>query len=406
MKILQLCKKVPCPINDGERVAIYHLSKGLTEVGCSVTLLAITTPKHPYKDTSDASSLVHYDRVITHYVDTRIKPIPLLVNLVRETSYNIERFYDQEFAKVLIRVLGESDFDFIQLETLYMTPYIETIRAHSDAKICLRSHNLEYEIWKDLALETVNPAKSWYYNLCAARLLQEEIGGFSAYDLLLSIADTDLAKYGELGYNGDSISTPVGLDMKNYSFRAVSALNQNFKFGFIGSLDWRPNLEGLRWFFDEIWYKVTMTYPDVEFHLAGRNGSADLVPAHCSGITFHGEVDDAQAFMQELDLLVVPLFSGSGIRVKILESMAVGTPIASTPKGFEGIPVNHETDAFVFESDADLLLLIQDVIHKRYNLEQVALKARLLVENNFEYKSIARRVVEAMQSITVNKKSR
>ena len=402
MNILQLCKKVPYPINDGERVAIYHLSKGLTEVGCNVTLLAITTPKHPYTENSEASSLAHYNRVITHHIDTRIKPIPLLVNLLREDSYNIERFFNQEFAKVLVRVLEGSDFDYVQLETLYMTPYIETIQAHSNAKICLRSHNLEYEIWKDLASETVNPPKSWYYNLCAARLLREEIKGFDSYNLLLSIAHTDLVKYRELGYNGRSISTPVGLDMENYSYREERPSNRNFKFGFIGSLDWRPNIEGLRWFFDEVWSKVAMTYPEAEFHLAGRNGTADLVPTNSTGVTFHGEVDEAQEFMQTLDMLLVPLFSGSGIRVKILESMAVGTPVASTPKGFEGISVNHGSEAFVFESDTDLLLLIQDVLHKNYNLGKVALEARSLVESNFEYKSIARRVVEAMQSNTIN----
>ena len=104
----------------------------------------------------------------------------------------------------------------------------------------------------------------------------------------------------------------------------------------LGAMDWGPNREGIEWFLTSVWPTLVARHPGTEFHLAGK-GLDPTVYAHIPGVVNHGEVPDAESFSTEFDLLVVPLLRGAGIRVKIVEAMAKGIPVATTGKGVAGL---------------------------------------------------------------------
>jgi len=118
MNILQLTKKVPYPLKDGESIAIHYLSKGLVEIGCNVSLLAINTKKHFVQLKGRPHEMLHYSEVDTVYLDNTITFKDAFVNLVTNKSYNIERFRSDDFSEKLIEILAQKSFDVIQLETL------------------------------------------------------------------------------------------------------------------------------------------------------------------------------------------------------------------------------------------------------------------------------------------------
>ena len=101
MTILQLCKKFPFPLKDGESIAVSYLAKALAEQGHSVTLMAMNTHKHWYNLEDLPDDFDHYLSVHTVEVDNRIKPIAALLNLFSARSYHIERFIDRRFAERL-----------------------------------------------------------------------------------------------------------------------------------------------------------------------------------------------------------------------------------------------------------------------------------------------------------------
>ena len=154
MRILQLCKKFPYPLKDGESIAVNSLSKSLHELGCEVTLLAMNTRKHFYDTRKLPSSFTHYQQIHTVTLDNRIKPLEAFANLFSRDSYHISRFVSSGFQQALVRLLREESFDVIQLETLYLAPYIPLIRRHSDALVAMRAHNVEHEIWQRIAANT------------------------------------------------------------------------------------------------------------------------------------------------------------------------------------------------------------------------------------------------------------
>ena len=392
MKILQLCKKIPYPLRDGESIAIHFLSKGLVAQGCEVHLLAFNTQKHFAEYEETPSELSHYSSITKISLDTSVKPLAAFLNLFSSQSYNIQRFIDSRFSAALSAKLKNEEFDLVQLETLYMAPYISELRKFFQLKVVMRSHNLEGEIWRNLSVQTANPLKKFYFKLCSDRLNNYELEIQDHYDSLLPISSIDEQKYLKKDYTNPALVTPIGLDMEDYKFSMGGSSIR--RLGYIGSLDWKPNIEGVEWFLDKVWNTVTRDKVNLEFHLAGRNPGQLFKNVASPGFKMHGEVGDAISFIESLDVMVVPLFSGSGMRVKIIESMALGTIVLSTAKGFEGIPVEHGKHCFIFETIEELIEAIEFCLSDSEKLSRIRQSARLLVEEIFEYENIAKRVVE------------
>ena len=147
MKILQLCKKFPYPLKDGESIAVSYLSKALHKQGCEISLLSMNTSKH-YTDVSALpADYNQYEQIEVVDVDNSIKISEAFLNLFSKESYHVSRFISKEFEAKLVEMITCTDYDVIQLETLYLTPYIDIIKKHSNAIVAMRAHNIEHEIW-------------------------------------------------------------------------------------------------------------------------------------------------------------------------------------------------------------------------------------------------------------------
>jgi len=90
----------------------------------------------------------HYKEIHVTDIDNRVKVLEAFANLFSSKSYHISRFDSKEYNDKLIALLQDNEYDVIQLETLYLTPYIDTIKQHSNAIVSMRSHNVEFEIWE------------------------------------------------------------------------------------------------------------------------------------------------------------------------------------------------------------------------------------------------------------------
>ena len=149
----------------------------------------------------------------------------------------------------------------------------------------------------------------------------------------------DEAFFRSSSYKGPAITIPTGLSLEEYP---LSPLPSDPTLFFIGALDWLPNQEGLTWFLDKVFERLVAAMPELEFHIAGRNAPKQFVKRlHHRRIIYHGEVDDARKFIQSFRVMVAPLLSGSGIRIKILEGMALGRPVVTTSVGIKGIDAEN-----------------------------------------------------------------
>lgn len=400
MKILQLCKKMPYPLKDGEAIAVTYLAKALHQLGAEVTLLSMNTTKHYVEPETYHNQLDHYQAVHTVGVDNRVNVKDAFLNLFSSASYHIARFVSGDFEQKLIQLLKAEDYDIVQLETLYLAPYVEAIRTHSKAKIVLRSHNVEHEIWKRITKNTSLGAKKLYLQLLSHRLEQFELNNLNTYDLLVAITQRDLDFFQRLGCSIPTHVTPIGLDLFDYDRQPLpNPLKPTF--GFIGSLDWMPNTEGIDWVLEEVWPIVLERLPEAELHLAGRNASSAWIAgvAQHSNVVVHGEVSSAAAFINQHAVMLVPLFSGSGMRVKILEGMALGKTVISTSLGLEGIHATPGKEVLV----ADQAGAFADAMVRCYQqpelLHQIGEQAVRFLHEHYDNQAVARRLLAHYQQL-------
>jgi glycosyltransferase involved in cell wall biosynthesis len=335
MRILQLSNKFVYPPKDGGAIGIFNYAKSFSALGCEVTLLAMNTTKHYFDIKNLPEEIKKMADWIAVDVDNSVKPVSALISLLQNRSYNIARFISSAYNDKLIELLHQKEFDIIQLEGLYLSPYVETIRAFSDAKIVMRSHNIEHEIWERAANNEKGFLKKLYLKILAKQLRSYETSRLNKYDLVTSVTDRDAEMLRKLG-----CELPIHVCPAPYDETVLKPDKSKIEFPsvfFIGALDWMPNAEGLNWFLEKVWGKINLQFPELKFYIAGRS-AGDFRFEKGKNIVMAGEVENAYDFMNSKGIMIVPLFSGSGIRVKIIEGMALGKTIVSTSLGAEGIP--------------------------------------------------------------------
>jgi glycosyltransferase involved in cell wall biosynthesis len=396
MKILQLTKKFPFPLKDGESIAVTNLSESLNTLGWEITLLSMNTVKHYISEDSIPDSYNHYKAIHTVNLDNRVTILGALENLFSKESYHICRFYFSEYEQKLVDLLKANEYDFIQLETLYLAPYIECIRSHSDAKIIMRSHNVEFEIWNRITSNTSFWPKKFYLNYLAKKLRKFEIESLEKYDALVTVTQRDLETYQKLGFSGRGMTLPIGLNSEDYIPEKSKEFSNSISF--IGSLDWLPNLEGLNWFLDEVWPKIIQKNANLKLYIAGRNTPDRIKLLQSKNIIIEGEVDDAKAFINNHSIMIVPLLSGSGMRVKILEGMALNRVVISTSIGMEGIEATNKKEIVTADSPQEFVEMIDWVSKDLSKQEEIGNNARNFIVNYFDRETNTKKLINFLKS--------
>lgn len=398
MRILQLCKKFPYPLKDGESIAVTNLSRALTDLDCEVTLLTMNTSKHYFNPADLPRNYNRYHAIHAVKVDNRVKVKDAFINLFSEQSYHVSRFISKDFEDKLIELLNNNQYDIIQMETPILAPYLPVIRRHTDAPVAMRSHNVEHEIWQRIADNTVwQPKKAYLQNL-AKKLRRFETGTLKNFDLLVPITRRDEHTFQDLGYRGPSVVTPIGINGTDYQ-PDLSSFQKPVSLSFIGSLDWIPNQEGLLWFLENVWPEVSRKHPELEFHIAGRNTPASMLKMKIRNVTFHGEVECSKDFLNAHSIMVVPLLSGSGMRVKILEGMALGKVVLTTSIGVEGIEAGDRQEILRADSPQAFIEQLDFAVKNKAALPHIGSEARELLIAEYDNLNIARRLKRAYSDL-------
>ena len=397
MNILQITKKFPYPFIDGEVIAIHNLTKGFAALNHSVTVLSLNTQKHYFnlqKLTDNIKRLATYDAV---NIDTSIKPVNAFLNLFTSKSYNIERFYSIAFEQKIVATLAAKNFDFILLEGIYLMRYIDIIRRNTKAKVVLRPHNVEYIIWQRLWQNETNPLKKIYLQLLAKRIKKFELENISKADLLIPVSETDRKIFIEHGCTLPSQTFPIGYELTTGA--AVSNIGTGITeeenaISFIGGMDWLPNREGVEWFLKNVWLNVVEQIPDAKFYLAGRNFPDEIKSLKVKGLVIIGEVADAQKFIASKSISVVPLFAGSGMRVKIIEAMALGRAIVSTSVGAEGIDYTNNKNILIADDETSFAEAIIKTLRDSALRHQLGHNAKQLVNTQYDNSKICSAIID------------
>jgi glycosyltransferase involved in cell wall biosynthesis len=397
MRVLQLTKKVPFPSKDGESMAIRSLASSLVSNGVSVDLLSLNTNKHRFSSDLDDLDSTLYRSIYMVEINTDFHPISFLLNLFSNIPYQISRFVKKDYKVKLISLLTQNEYDFILLETVYLTPYISLIKRYSSAKILLRTHNMEYEIWERLYKGANWGVSKLLYKWLALQMFRYESFRLHAIDYLIAISERELlmfkASYPSL--NGRVVPITWNASKDSYQ-KTLKSNTQKISLFFIGSLDWKPNQEGLLWFLNKVWPICHAKFPHLSFYVAGRNMPDRIKQMTLDGVFMLGEVGDAVAFVNQHDIAIVPLLSGSGMRAKIIEAMALGKVVITTSIGLEGIEAQDAFNVCLADSPEDFVNVIQFLLTHPDQMIKMGINAHHNIMNNYESVTMGKKLLDSL----------
>jgi len=350
MKILILSPKLPFPPKDGGSVATLNMAAGLADAGNDITLFCLNTVKHYFPVEDIPLNIRAKIRFITVRHDTSPGFFSAVLNfLFSRKPYIAVRFRSSAFNKLLVKTLSEEKFDIIQVEGPYLSCYFRTIRKFSCAQISFRAQNVESAIWKGISKNTSSLLKKIYLNNLSSRVLKLEKKVLSESDLFVPITESDCRFFLTFRKDISYHIYPTGFDTAE--FEKTKGAYQYSLF-FLGALDWKPNRDGLLWFLKNVW---TTRGFNTKFHVAGRCAPEWLKQKLYSteGVVFHGEIENSADFISKYGIMICPILTGSGIRIKILDAMLMGKTIISTRVGAEGIPVTDGENIILCEKPED-----------------------------------------------------
>jgi len=420
MKILVVGNRVPWPLHDGGAIATYGMLRSLAENGAEVDFFSFNTKKH-FAENAIIEKYFGFCKVHLVSLDASVKPLKALWNLLFGGSYHMERYDNLEAAVELYDLIQSSNYDCVMAEGLYSMPIalrvmkqlsfkadglgsneIHENRSESvqkkPIKWVYRSHNLEYQIWERLAISEQQPLKRWYLALQSKRLKRYEIDAWCEMDAIVPIVETDsnviLATVSEIHKNNQLNSGySVANQPQIHVYQPGIAIESPFAFVHrplsifhIGSMEWQANEQGVMWFLKKVWPRVLSAQPNVKFHLAGKGLSKTDPRFFQTGIVNHGEVDDAEVFMQSRGIMIVPIQAGSGIRIKSLEAMALGVPVVSTSIGAQGLTVESGTQMIIADDPEGFADGIIQLLLNPAASQEITQQARAYVEQHHNLK--------------------
>jgi len=397
LNILQICPRVPYPPDDGMGIAMFDVINHLTKNGHKVTVLAINTPKHFQPD----NVLEGIALLKTVFVNTNISAFKAFLNLFKKIPYNIERFISEKFKNILIQLLQSEEFDVIQIEGTFVAWYVDIIKKNTNIPVILRSHNLEYQIWKRLAYNEKNILKKWYLGKLARGVKDFEREYLNKFDAIAAITENDKQSMRQLSCTTPIEYIPAGVELERLKNNDNIKPKPNSIF-ILGALNWMPNLEALEWFLEHIWPVVHKDLPEITLHIAGKDTPDYLFKLNLENVHVHGFVDSASDFIQQYDLMLVPLLSGGGMRIKIIEGMALSKCIVSTSLGAEGIDCENDRNILICNTPQEWIDTIANYFKDTSPGLLIGKNARQLINQKYKNEIVIKKFINLYKELTID----
>ncbi|MDF1859078.1 MAG: glycosyltransferase [Verrucomicrobiales bacterium] len=311
-------------------------------------------------------------------------------NLLFSTApYILDRYRNHELAEKLIELDESEAFDVIICD--FLTPAINFDQGRIKTPTILFQHNVEAQIWKRLAEEQSNPITRLYFRDQYRRMWTFERLLSRGFDGVITVSPED-AELSTSDYGLSNVvgAVPTGVNTKFFT-APKSRTPETGLIGFLGSMDWMPNIECVNYFVAEIFPKILREHPSAKFRIIGRDPTPAVqrLATHYTNVEVTGTVDDVRPHLDACEVLVVPLRSGGGTRIKIFEAMAQGVPVVSTTVGAEGLPVIDGKTILIADETNDFAQKVCQILETSDKGEKMATRARNQLVDSHSWEAVA-----------------
>ncbi len=269
------------------------------------------------------------------------------------------RYRSREMRDTISRLLSEHEFDAKICDFLFPAINIDDMSGW-----VLFQHNVETTIWERHAQRGRTPAHRAYFALQARRMFEWEQSVCRAAAHVVTVSEIDEQVMRDRFGVSVVSSVPTGVDLDYFEKPETSQPEHDLVF--VGSMDWMPNIDGIRWFLAEVLPLIRAKKPDCRIAIVGRYPPPSLAAEAKNDplISITGTVPDVRPYLWNSTVSIVPLRVGGGTRLKIFEAMAAKTPVVSTTIGAEGLPLRHGETIRIADTRAGVRLRMSGSVRR------------------------------------------
>lgn len=333
--ILFVTHLYPYPPDDGGRIVTYNTIRELNRYGHKVILCSFTEENQKIKPLPFG---IETHTIPISYANSYKKAF---MNLSKSLPYNMEKYIHDQMANQILQILKQRKIDILYIDHLHMAYYARFVKQKGyNLFTILRQHNVESTIFQRAMEEEDNIIKKAYLGIQYKRLYRYESQMVSLFDAVYTITDEDTKRMKDMNRQAVVKTLPAGVDMEKYFPMERDRKEEGPVLMFLGTMSWLPNVNGITWFIESIFPMVLQKYQHTKLYIVGKNPPEKLYKyrdQYPDNIVITGYVEDERSYIANSDVFIVPLKIGGGMRIKILNALAMKKPIVTTSVGVEGI---------------------------------------------------------------------
>ena len=403
MRILFLTQILPFPPDAGPRIKTWNVIRYLAGKGHQIHLVSfVRKEEEEYLDAVRAiCDSVH---MVPMQRSRRADAAAWARSQVKRRPFLVERDDMRSMTQLVHELISELDIEAIHADQLTMAQYaIEAVKAFNGGGrsllLIFDAHNATWKAVERYALNA-SPLLRPILKNEARKVRQYEANLLRQFDHTLVVSDADrkaLLEATERGSNGAKSTKdrmagrisviPIGIDA--HEIQSSPSISKTFSILALGSLNYPPNADGIRWFANDVFPLVKHAEPYAALTIVGREPPQDiqdLGERKRESITVTGHVSDLQPYFEAAVLMVVPVRAGGGMRVRILEGFARGMPMVTTSMGLEGIEATPGRDILAAENPTEFANAVLELLRDERLRKELAESGRQLVERKYDWR--------------------
>jgi len=398
-QLLLITIELPFPANSGGRIKSWNMIKALSE---HYEVSVVSPLKYGSDLVDNFKKSISIEKLYSSEVVKERSARNLLTSYLQQVPLNVYRSQSDVLRRTVADIADQ--FDIILLDHYEAFQYLP---KDYKGKVILHTHNATYLMWERYAIQGDSLAMRLAARLEAFRVKRYERRACNSADLIFA-APNDIDNLCKLGCSREKFKETYHLgDDSQLLLKELSFDSTEEQLFYVGTLSWEANVDGLLWFFEEIWPQLKQKRPSLKFLIAGSKPDQRLIEAAktLKDIELLGYVEDLEPYFKSSRLFIAPLRFGAGIKVKVLNTMCRGLPIVTTSVGAEGLAVKNFEHMAIADNAEDTCTAIEQLLDDPAAWQLIRDESRNIIRAKYTWKRVLGDMISELH-ILINKSQR
>lgn len=388
MRILFVTQLLPLPLDAGPKVRAYYVLRYLAEAGHDVRVVCFIRPEDQQANVDELKRFCGGVSTVP-LVRSRMRDVSAgFRSLFSSTPFLVQRDQLPRMERKIREITEAQSFDAVHADQLWMAPQVSRLR--NVGRKVLDQHNAVYRVLQRMAKYEGRVVQKAFLARESSKLEAFERATCLDFERVVWVSEEDrdaLVSGASKVTNGDrSVVIPIATDPRS---EATITRRMPHRITFLGGMHWPPNAQGVRWFVEKVWPRVSDEIPEAVLTLIGKRPPKSRGAWKCAErIEATGYLSNIDKHLAQTAVFVVPLLSGAGMRVKILDAWCWGLPVVSTSVGIEGMRSSNGENVAIADDPETFAEAVIRMMRDRGFADRISMGGRETVEQFYDWKRV------------------